>query len=140
MIASRRSVTVLALTGALAVPGVAAGATLDATLSGAKEVPKAGNGSGTAHLTLNPRTGRVCFKITLHHVGTAMMGHIHKGGPGVAGPIVVGLFMTPMRQPHGCVTASKSQVRAILRHPRRFYVNVHTAKFPAGAARGQLHH
>jgi hypothetical protein len=139
MVATRRSVAVLALAGALAVPGVAAGATLNATLSGRKEVPKAGNGSGTARLTLNPKRGRVCFSMTLHHVGTAQMGHIHQGGRGVAGPIVVALFTTPTKRPHGCVSAPKSQIRAIIKHPSRFYVNVHTVKFPAGAARGQLH-
>jgi CHRD domain len=140
MVASRKSVPVLALAAALAVPGVAAGATLSATLSGAKEVPKAANGSGTAKLTLKPNRGRICFDITLRHVGTAQMGHIHKGKAGVAGPISVALFMSPTKHPKGCVSASKSQINAILRHPSRFYVNVHTQKFPAGAARGQLHH
>jgi hypothetical protein len=139
MVGSRRSVTVLALAGMLAVPGVAAGATLDATLSGQKEVPKAANGTGSAHLTLKPNRGRICYTITLRHVGTAMAGHIHQGKAGVAGPIVVPLFSKAAKQPHGCVSASKSQINAILRHPSRFYVNVHTAKYPAGAARGQLH-
>jgi hypothetical protein len=39
----------------------------------------------------------------------------------------------------GCVSAPKATVRPTPRHPGRYYVNVHTAKFPAGAARGQLH-
>jgi hypothetical protein len=32
----------------------------------------------------------------------------------------------------------RSLIRAILRRPRRFYVNVHTNDFPGGAVRGQL--
>lgn len=145
MARTRSTVAALALMGALAAGltfgAVAEGATvLHASLSGAKEVPRAGNGSGTARITLKPARGRVCFDITLRHVGTAMMGHIHQGGPGVAGPIVVPLFASPTRHPRGCTSASQATIRAIARHPRRYYVNVHTAKFPAGAARGQLHH
>lgn len=29
-------------------------------------------------------------------------------------------------------------VREVRRNPRRFYVNLHSAEFPGGAARGQL--
>jgi hypothetical protein len=145
MARTRSSVAALALMGALGAGltfgAVAEGATtLHATLSGKKEVPQAGNGSGTASITLKPAKGRVCFNITLRRVGTAMMGHIHKGGPGVAGPIVVPLFAAPTRHPRGCTSAPRATIRAIARHPRRYYVNVHTAEFPAGAARGQLHH
>jgi hypothetical protein len=125
---------------ALGTGGVAGAATtLHATLSGKKEVPKAGNGSGAARLTLNTRTGRVCYRITLKHVGTVAAGHIHRGGRADAGPIVVSLFAKATKKPRGCVNARKSDVRNIARHPGRYYVNVHNAKYPAGAARGQLH-
>jgi hypothetical protein len=126
---------------ALGTGGVAAAATktLHATLSGKKEVPKAGNGTGSARLTLNTKTGRVCYRISVKHVGTMVMGHIHKGGKSEAGPVFVGLFDSPTKKPKGCVKAKKSDVRDIVEHPGRYYVNVHTAKYPAGAARGQLH-
>lgn len=125
---------------ALATVGVAGAATtLHATLSGKKEVPKAGNGSGSARLTLDAKKGRVCFHITLKHVGTTVAGHIHKGGKTVAGPVSVPLFAKPTKKPSGCVNAKKSLIRAIIRKPGAYYVNVHTAKFAAGAARGQLH-
>jgi hypothetical protein len=125
---------------ALGAGGVAGAATtLHAKLSGKKEIPKAGNGTGSARLTLNGRTGRVCYRIRVRRVGTMMAGHIHKGGKADAGPVVVPLFTSPTTKPKGCVTADKALVKAILRHPRRYYVNVHTAQYPAGAARGQLH-
>ena len=123
--------------GATGVAGAAT--TLHASLSGAKEVPKAGSGSGTARLTINVAKARVCYSITLKRVGTALAGHIHKGGKSTAGPISVPLFERPTKRPKGCAKAKKSLLRAIRRHPRRYYVNVHTARYPAGAARGQLH-
>ena len=129
--------TVLSLLASTALAG--ATTTLHATLSGKKEVPKAGNGTGTARLTLDAKKGRVCFRIKLRHVGTAVMGHIHKGGKTTAGPITIPLFESPTRQPKGCKRASKATIRAIIRKPGRYYVNVHTARYPAGAARGQLH-
>jgi hypothetical protein len=140
-IRSRLAIVALAAAGGLALTAPAAGAAtvLHASLSGQKEVPKADGGSGSARIVLRPGTGRVCYRITVQHVGTMVMGHIHKGGKQVAGPIVVPLFTSPTKHPSGCVSASKATIRAITRHPGRYYVNVHTAKFAAGAARGQLH-
>lgn len=140
----RNSVVAVALAGAvgigLATGGAAeAATTLNATLSGKAEVPKAGNGGGSARLTLDAKKGRICYRITLKRVGTTAAGHIHKGSKSTAGPIVVPLFAKPTKQPKGCVSAKKSAIADIQRHPSRYYVNVHTAKYPAGAARGQLH-
>jgi hypothetical protein len=74
------------------------------------------------------------------------MAHIHKGGPSDNGPIVVPLFelTTPMTGTaltfHACVHgATLAVLKAIVRHPAGYYVNVHTTAKPAGAIRGQLH-
>jgi hypothetical protein len=143
MFPRRTPVLVMALAGAvggpLAISGVAGAATrLEASLSGQKEVPKAGNGTGRAEVTLRPNRRQICFRITLRRVGVAAAGHIHKGGPSTAGPITVPLFEQPTRRPRGCASAQRSVIRAIRRNPSRYYVNVHTATYPAGAARGQL--
>jgi hypothetical protein len=37
-----------------------------------------------------------------------------------------------------CVEVDRELALAILKHPADYYVNVHNAEFPAGAARGQL--
>jgi hypothetical protein len=139
---SRRTIVAGALAVAVLAPGGSALAATHLTthLSGKKEVPQADNGSGTANVTLRGRKKQICFDITLRNVGTTIMGHIHKGGPGVAGPIVVPLYDSPTTHPTGCVSTTRRKIRKIRLHPRRYYVNVHTAEFPAGAARGQLHH
>jgi CHRD domain-containing protein len=123
-----------------ATPGVAAGKTLRASMTGGSEVPKGdADGRGTARITTDRAKGRVCFRITLTKVGTVAAGHIHKGAAGEAGEIVVPLFDKPTKQPRGCVRGvSKSLIGDINRHPRRYYVNVHNEAHPAGAVRGQL--
>jgi hypothetical protein len=115
--------------------------TLRASMKGgATEKPDPGdpNGTGTARITTNAAKGRVCYRISLKRVGTVGAGHIHTGKAGTAGDIAVLLFKTPTKRPRGCVKAKKSLIRKIERNPSRYYVNVHTAKFPGGAVRGQL--
>jgi len=127
---------------ALVVAAGAAGATqkggsLHATLVGKTEVPKGDpDGSGTAELKF---TGtKVCWEIKTSKVGTIVAAHIHKGGRGVAGPVVVPFGKTFKSK--GCVTSTSALVAAIQKNPSRYYVNVHNAKYPAGALRGQLQH
>ena len=54
----------------------------------------------------------------------------------MSGNVVVPLGAAYKRQ--GCTTASKALVRSIMKSPAGFYVNVHNAKHPLGAMRGQL--
>lgn len=112
------------------------GSSLHATLKGAAEVPKGDpDGSGSAEIKIT--CTRVCWEIKTAKVGTIVAGHIHKGRAGVAGPVVV-LFGKTYKS-KGCVTAAGSVVAAIARSPGTYYVNVHNAKYPGGALRGQLH-
>ena len=119
--------------------GTNAGTTkLQATLRGGSERPAApASNRGRVELRLTPRTGKVCWEFRLAKVdGRPMQAHIHKGRRGVSGKVIVPLGGNYKRQ--GCTTAPKATVRAILRGPRAYYVNVHNAKQPAGAMRGQL--
>jgi hypothetical protein len=117
--------------------------TLTTKLTGAVEVPGPGDpdGRGGAVVKLDAATGTVCFKITAKDVAGTLAGHIHEAPAGAAGPVVVGLFMSPSTDPkrRGCVEGvDPALVREILADPSDYYVNVHNAEYPGGALRGQL--
>jgi hypothetical protein len=110
---------------------------LYASLNGKSEVPKGDpKATGTAEIKLTASTGKVCWEFKLKGVATPSAAHIHKGKPGTAGAVVVPFGTAFKRQ--GCTTAPKATIRAILANPGGYYVNVHNAKYPAGAVRGQL--
>ena len=111
---------------------------LGAKLVGTVEVPKgAPKGHGIVNLTLNEAKGTVCWTFAgITGIGKATAAHIHKGAPGKAGPVVVPFG--DAYKAKGCTKAAKSLIAAIESHPNSYYVNVHTAKYPAGAIRGQL--
>ena len=64
--------------------------------------------------------------------------HIHEGGPGVAGPVIVPLEAPADGLSKGCVEVDSLIVEGILTNPGGYYVNVHTPSLPDGAVRGQL--
>ena len=128
---------------AVAVPAVAFGSqaktlTFESYLLGKSEVPKgAPKGSATVNLTITGN--KVCWKFTkLKNFDKPLVSHIHKGKAGAAGPVYIplgGAFKAT-----GCINApAGSPTSAIAKNPKGFYVNVHTAKYPNGAVRGQLH-
>jgi hypothetical protein len=131
---------------ALALPAFSAGGLqraeqLSAKLKGSQEVPGPGdkNGRGEAFVTVKKR--KVCFQVSWEKIEQPVAGHIHKGAKGVAGPIKVLLFdeTPPTDIVEGCNKEVKRKLRKrIARSPEKFYVNVHNAKFPDGAIRGQL--
>lgn len=140
--------TALGAVGMLAVgaPAYGGGRPFSTMLTGAAEVPGPGDpdASGTASLTLNQGQGEVCFDLSWAGIdGTVVAAHIHVAPAGVAGPIVVPLFMGVALggtdSASGCIAGvSEDLVKAIRQGPENYYVNVHSTVFPAGAARGQL--
>jgi CHRD domain len=113
---------------------------LTAHLNGQNEVPTADpNGTGNVVVRLRPALGKVCAHATWHRIGKPIMAHIHRGRAGVSGNVLVDLTGS-VTGGSNCVTGvSKALIRHILDHPRRFYYNIHTNAYPAGAIRGQLH-
>jgi len=128
---------------ALAVTAVslaaARGTNWSVKLTSAQEVPKQAvadakaGGSFTAALTGSTLKWKLSFsKLT----GPATAAHIHLGGMGKAGNVVV-----PLCTPCKSGMAGTSKISAALKKDftkHLLYVNVHTGKNPAGEIRGQL--
>jgi hypothetical protein len=112
---------------------------LHAQMTGEKEVPGPGdpNGFGRAVVIL-VAPNNVCYALTAHNIAPATGAHIHRGPPGVAGPVVVPLRPPTLGASVGCSRAHPRIVANIAAHPSRYYVNVHNNPYPEGAIRGQL--
>lgn len=120
-----------------------------ATLNGRNEVPVAGKPAvgdkdGQATGLVRVQGDRVTFAFAWKHIGAPTLGHIHQGGSGVNGDVKVPLFTTAMPKTvnaaAGVTTVSDPAIAdAIRSRPAGFYLNLHTAEFPGGAVRGQLH-
>lgn len=119
---------------------------LTAVLDGTQEVTDAGqpgagdlDGGGIFTLDVNARRGDLCYRLDATGTAAATRFHIHRGERGANGPIVVPFFETgEVPAASGCLPVDRALAREITNRPERFYVNVHTAEFPAGAIRGQL--
>ena len=119
---------------------------LAAVMNGKKEVDENGkknsgdlNGLGT--FTAIVDSGQLCFGITVRDLDAPVAAHIHRGGPKVMGPVVLPLTQPADGDPgasSACVPVESKLANELLKRPSRFYVNVHTGKFPNGAVRGQL--
>ena len=107
------------------------------------EVPKPGGvssaASGTFSLTLKHAGGKytATWKLTFSGLtGAAVAAHIHQGVPGKAGPVVLALCGPCKSGQSGKAQLSGAAANAL--NGRKAYVNVHTAKNPAGEIRGQV--
>ena len=130
---------VLAVVMIAAVPALAAQrATLEASLTGEKEVPGPGDPNGRGEADVEVHKAKVCYELEVERIKPATFAHIHRGGPSVAGPIVVELKAPTDGSSEGCKAISKKLSKKLRDHPWRYYVNVHNDPFPDGAVRGQL--
>jgi hypothetical protein len=132
-------ISALALVAVLAANAATAKTVkFEVALKGTNEKPAApASNKGRVELTLNTTTGKVCWDFKLAKIdGKPSQAHIHKGKAGVSGNVVIPLGATYKRQ--GCTSAARSLVKSIAGHPASYYVNVHNAKHPLGAMRGQL--
>ena len=107
-----------------------------ATMNGASEAPATpSTATGSATLTFNTTTKIFTLSVT-HTVVAPTNGHIHKGAIGVSGGIIFPFasFTSPITYTSPALDAAQeADLNANL-----YYVNIHTAAFPAGEIRGQL--
>ena len=115
--------------------------TLTATLKGSNEVPGPGDPNGIGHVTirLEPAAGKVCAHATWKRLSATNGAHIHKGRPGVSGPVIVDLTTAVTGGSHCRSNVPTTVIHKIAAHPGRYYFNIHTSQYIAGAIRGQLH-
>ena len=139
------SVVVMGALGLVAV-AVAGGKSesyaFKATLTRGAEVPKP-NAPATASGTFTAKSVEAGSKITMKWTlkfhglsGKGMAAHIHKGKNGVAGPVLVALCGPCKASQSGTVKITSAIENAL--EQGKTYVNVHTAKNPAGEIRGQV--
>jgi hypothetical protein len=93
------------------------------------------DGSGEAHLTLNKTRRKVCASITWQDIESPDSAHIHRVSDG---GIVVDLSGSVTGGSRCATGVSQRKITLLLRHPGRYYVNVHNTAFPAGAIQGRL--
>jgi hypothetical protein len=140
-----RKFTAFAVVGAaaLALAAMSFAATRTATWSAkltvAQEVPKQAVKTPAAHgaFTATLKGKKLTWKLTFAKLsGPATAAHIHMAGMGKAGNVVVVLCGPCKSGMTGTATVPAAVLKAFPKH--LLYVNVHTAKNPAGEIRGQL--
>lgn len=119
-----------------ATPVLAETMMFKADLKGASEVPPAdSSGSGNAMVTLDTEGKTVAWKITYTGLtGDASAAHFH-------GPAAVGANAGPAVDISGKIAEGSAQVtdqQIADLQGGKWYLNIHTAKFPDGEIRGQL--
>ncbi len=121
---------------------------LAATLSGRNEVPKpggeaVGDPAGQARIVLRVQGDQVSFALRWSGLSAPTAGHIHIGPSGQNGGVQIPLFVGAVPAGIDAVTGAvtvpdPTKLARIETQPDAFYANLHTARFPGGAVRGQL--
>jgi hypothetical protein len=111
---------------------------LTARLDAAQETPTPKSAARAAGLFTATLSGRsLTWRLTFSRLsGKALAAHIHLGRLHVAGPVAVPLCGPCASGVHRTVTVSAKVRTALVAGTA--YVNVHTAKNPAGEIRGQI--
>lgn len=93
--------------------------------------------TGSARLEIEGTTIR--FRIRTENLGKVVATHLHTGAAGVNGPMAHELnpgFTGELLE--GSTSVTPEIAAAVVADPSRYYVKLHSLKFPGGAIRGQL--
>ncbi|MFC4015019.1 CHRD domain-containing protein [Nonomuraea purpurea] len=125
------------------------GRTLTARADGRQEIPapgtKVGDDNGRAAWLVQPEGERVWFAAAWKKINAPTAAHIHRAPKGKNGPVVVPFFEAKGGLPPsvtglaGSAKTSAAVAGRIWKNPKNWYANLHNAKFPGGAVRGQLY-
>jgi len=104
-----------------------------ANVTGGGDEDGYGDFAASVKLTEN----QFCYELSAGEIGAPTAAHIHVGEAGVdGGPVITLTALSGGGET--CVAADGKLLKKIANQPGDYYVNVHTADFPAGAIRGQL--
>ncbi len=108
------------------------------TINGASEVPvNASTATGSATGTFDKVTK--ILTVNMSYTGlTATNMHIHKGPAGVSGGVLYGLGTAPFASPISYTSPALTAGQEDSLMNNLYYLNIHSAAFPAGEIRGQL--
>lgn len=117
--------------------------TFNVTLRGSEEVTAIGgdpDGFGSGLVTLNGATNTVTWNIQYGNLDPLTDAHIHIGGLGQGGNVVIPFGIGNTSGLPNTLSGSvvDPDVDAVLANPTGFYVNLHTGPYPQGAIRGQV--
>jgi hypothetical protein len=119
---------------------------LVSSLQGRNEVPGSkgavGDPDGRAVEVLKVQGSTVTYAVRWQGITAPTEAHIHAGAKGVNGDVKIELFSSPRPgdTARGSVKVTdKKLLASLVADPGSFYANLHTAQFPGGAVRGQLH-
>ena len=110
-----------------------------ASLFGENEVGHEGAGDdagGDFSGEIDLEAGTLCYYLETYGLDTVTAAHVHKAKEGANGPPVVVLMAD--EDDETCAEVEADVLADIAAHEDRYYVNVHTEAYPAGAIRGQL--
>jgi hypothetical protein len=106
-------------------------------IAGAERPHPRGASSATGRFTATLAGTSLTWRLTFSRLtGKALAAHVHLGRPGVAGPVAVPLCGPCLSGAHGTKKVTVKVQTALLSGAA--YVNVHTARNPAGEIRGQV--
>jgi len=107
-----------------------------ATLSGASEsTPNTSTATGSSTGVYN-MSSKILTVTTTYSGITVTVGHIHKGETGISGPVEFPFIITASPILFTSSALSISEETDLMEN--KFYVNLHSAVYPAGEIRGQL--